>query len=501
MSRMMMKGSDMVTRNRGSKAVRSSFEGFVAPISRLGLLAVIAAAGIGSQTFAQEVTLNFEGVVDSSLVRGVPVVLPDGVEEGDPVSIEISYDLSNATEFVEGPNESFYMFPRGGTDLVATLRFESTTQTVDFPNKDVLVINDALDPETGVTRDLIRISMIGDRPDALFNFPGYNITIESESEPNEPLVVELVSSTELPTNISSIDFANFDAESARMGISSLGQGYSVRLGTLEGSSSGEIVRSIFYVNGIRTDPVQAMVDAAVIEDRYVEGTVVGAYEFDLHYNPTAGLLGDLIQTIIQIEGLSERDAFRIAVAGLPPEGDISEEQFDRARQIFVAGWKGALEETERIALSQNVIPDELLDHINDYRSVADNSLSRNLIISYSQGNLYTSISEPFLSTDVKNRTDIVAIATPGHSVFGESCGEHVTTEEDEIIESVLLGAIIGLNAPCAPTLSNNGVYVASDGTESDGHGLLSDYLNRDFPSEAIISEKIQSALQSWPSVP
>ena len=488
--------SKFVLSDRGSVLARQ-------PKWRAGLLgfAIAATLGLGFQASAQEVTLNFEGIVDSSFVSGIPVVLPSGVEEGDPVEIEIRYDVGNATEFVEGPNETSYFFPRSGTDLIATLDFGTTTSAVDFPNKSIRVINDSFDPATGITQDAIFISMRGDRPDALFNFPGYNIVIKSNSEPNQPLAVELVSSTSLPTDISSIDFSNFDAESARMGISSLGQGYGIRLGRFEGSSGGEVVRSVYYVNGILTDPMQAMVDAAVIKQRYVEGTVVGPYVFDLHYNPTAGPLGDVVETIVQIEGLSERDAFRIAVAGLPPEGDISAEQFDRARQVFVAGWKGTMEEKERIAISQFAIPDELLAHINDYRAVADNALSRNLIISYSQGNLYTSISEPFLSDEVKERTDIVSIATPAPSVFGDTCGEHVTTLEDEVIEAVLLGAIIGLDAPCAPTLINGGVYVAPDGTASNGHGLLSDYLNSDFPSEGILRDKIRLAVEAWPSLP
>lgn len=459
--------------------------------------------GLSLAPFASAETIfRASGFVDPSTFAGREPMYPEGVGIGDAVEIEIRFDSKNAfiRSVTPEQNNVSYGFPEFGEDLKAKVFFENQTIELSYsePNtKAINIANDRLETQFGATDDTINILVNESEPNSLGFISGFRVTIQSTSLPNQPLDKQLVSSTELPASTQLFDLRNFDRVFAQF-LFNVGTDLLVpiRITEFEFQSSSP-VKAVFFANGIRTDPLEAYWSAVELDAQYIRPNTDELYTLVTNYNKTEGGVKDLVESILQLKQISFGQALRIAVFDKAIDGVITESEYAQIRNSLIVQNYEELSQKADQARSENVLPSELRDHVNNYLLLGGNASSRGLTFAHSQGNIFTNISFQFLPRSVRDNISIVSIANPDSRIGVLQCGDHTTTVEDEVIQTIRnYASTVAINLPCDANIQNFATY--SDGRlDFDGHGLLTDYTNPIYPSEKAIDAKVKEKLSDF----
>jgi hypothetical protein len=171
---------------------------------------------------------------------------------------------------------------------------------------------------------------------------------------------------------------------------------------------------VFFANGVWVDPLSAVISSIDLEIAYynADPDPDNRIEFDLAYNPSAGLAADIMEAATQLAELNLTAAWRV-ITGL----DVMP---DRLRQHI-----------EQIAAASTlrVSAPVVAAHVAKYQS-ALTSEKGVVIVAHSQGNLFANLAYQALTPEQQAHTLVVSVASPASSVPGGAA--HVTLFEDLI---------------------------------------------------------------------
>lgn len=236
---------------------------------------------------------------------------------------------------------------------------------------------------------------------------------------------------------------------------------------------------IYFGNGILTERISGFFDADRL-DQWLRPRIPASssehISFDLAYNPTEGLWGDLIEAYDQKlrEPFPEKwSKFFPVVAGsviIRGLESFLENYFDTTGGRI-------LDAAARRLNSPRLFDDKTVqNHVTSYAK-AMRAGQRVLVISHSQGNLYANAAFNYMMTRQLAGTNlasfgVAAIASPASIVA--TGDHHVNSATDLVIQSVTALGLLGL----PPNDTSVPVFPPEDRL---GHGFRSIYFNSKYP--------------------
>ena len=253
------------------------------------------------------------------------------------------------------------------------------------------------------------------------------------------------------------------------------------------------VSKVYFGNGVNVTrleaeealwPLAGLADEAGIDDA----------EVALAYNPTDGLLLDIVETLKQKAAEDDRFSWFVAnnILGYTLRGLAIPSPIARKYAPLVATIQNAVNDAlSKASGQQTAFYDSTVgEHVSQY--LADISAgNRVLVVAHSQGNLYANSALGLLSAAAPAQAQffgISAVATPAET----SQRGYVTSDNDLVI-----GLLRTLGSTVLP--SNVHVPVALD--DLTGHLFLNTYINASKPARARVVSLLSQVAQAVPYPP
>jgi Tol biopolymer transport system component len=241
---------------------------------------------------------------------------------------------------------------------------------------------------------------------------------------------------------------------------------------------------IYYGNGVANTQGEAIISLLNLKTfiknykNELYGQGYKTIEFKLSYNPTNGILLDLLESSIQDLG-TDVSRFWSILAGFEPMPDFMQETF--------LEFATTVDETRFVDGS----PEVLENHIASYRNAIDNCKTV-VLVAHSQGNFFANRAYPKLNIEEQNAFKIVSVANPD-SFVADNRNLYTTLTDDLVIEAIRLAKIKAglLSFPMPAYTTNNFKNI-----DKLNHGFNTAYLfTRDDNSGIEILSNIISTLK------
>ena len=236
--------------------------------------------------------------------------------------------------------------------------------------------------------------------------------------------------------------------------------------------------SVFFGNGIRTEPIGAQAAA-----RRVRSMLGSEYDgepmsYSVSYNPSEGVLGDLLEAFAQKREEDPTLTWQLFFRWV--SGRFIETSLANILEDYF-GFEGAnrIEQAAaRLAGQTGYTDATVVQHASNYESELLAG-KRVLLVSHSQGNLYANAAYSRLLSLGRNDYDldafgIAAVASPANNVA--TGDNYVTSDSDLVIDTVR-------NIIAPATLPANDFSVPSfPAGDRLGHGFNEIYTSQSYPS-------------------